>query len=648
MPSSKAPANPTGWNAMMARRWRVVDVFGRRWRLWSAVPGDPAALTPAEARVALGTLVHGSFASSPDPGDRVAATLFEIHNAFTGERVSHHEWVRADLGTARRMSSSVSESLEWAVRSRRLGIAPDVQRSGRPAPLEDEAPDTSRDAVVPETTSWFELRVVDEVGAPIDGLDVAFATGSGTRRQLVRTAGGGIARLDGMTMSFLSASLANLEQLREKLAPRWKKPRQPRKFKDAAFVLRELGESVTAPLSLESESATTLVITPHFECHEIPGAHFAFGRSFVRSDAIENLATIAEDLSADEERQGMIFGHTDQMGSGALNKELSERRARAVLALFTHDAEAWEELFSGTADGRHWKEKWDLEEAQHMLNALHVTDDHGQPVHEKGVRDASTKQAIHRFRAADYAERPADQMPLPPSGFLGKDGRRELFLAYAKLISRKPIDPSRFQKIGDSDSMGCGDFNPLSLTRKDAESRRAVVFVFHGAAGPRGLPCQLQKLGPCTANSRPLPKELDAEGPPFRCKVYQALAARCPCKGGLDLSHDLFVRVPIPLARVNDFEHRLILESDDGTFSRTKALNADVRALDAGECELFFSHLPPAHQYRMRAEGIPEPYEVFPFTAFEDLSSITAAVSTIDEERLIAAALAVDPPEATS
>jgi len=52
----------------------------------------------------------------------------------------------------------------------------------------------------------------------------------------------------------------------------------------------------------------------------------------------------------DDGRQGMIFGHTDVSGEAPLNKELSERRAKAVYALLTHDADAWEELFMGGGD----------------------------------------------------------------------------------------------------------------------------------------------------------------------------------------------------------------------------------------------------------------------------------------------------------
>jgi len=47
----------------------------------------------------------------------------------------------------------------------------------------------------------------------------------------------------------------------------------------------------------------------------------------------------------------LIVGHTDQVGSAAYNQQLSERRARAALAVFTVDANIWEDLFQ--------TERWD-------------------------------------------------------------------------------------------------------------------------------------------------------------------------------------------------------------------------------------------------------------------------------------------------
>jgi len=210
---------------MMVRGWTVVDVFGRRWRLWSATPAEPAANGPAaawDAWVALGTLVHGSFATCPDPRDRVAATLFEIHNAITGERVSHHEWLRADLGTARRMSSSVSESLEWAVRSRHLGIAPDIQRIDRPPSIEDDAPDASRQPVVPEALqdaaglTFIEIELRDADDETVSNARYV-VVGPGSERREGTTDRNGRAREAGLAPGMCTVSFPEIH------GPEWAK-----------------------------------------------------------------------------------------------------------------------------------------------------------------------------------------------------------------------------------------------------------------------------------------------------------------------------------------------------------------------------------------------------------------------------------------
>ena len=72
--------------------------------------------------------------------------------------------------------------------------------------------------------------------------------------------------------------------------------------------------------------------------------------------------------------------------------------------------------------GKHWSEKWDIWEAQHMLNALKCGDAAGNPLVETSVRDKPTKEAIRRFQRGDYPDKPAEQAPLPESDFLGEAG----------------------------------------------------------------------------------------------------------------------------------------------------------------------------------------------------------------------------------
>jgi outer membrane protein OmpA-like peptidoglycan-associated protein len=608
------------------RSWRVRDLGGDV--IVELVPAAARSDDVARSRRELEALL---WRASDEPAIR--AVLADVLGALS---------LRAIASPGHVLRAQATDDLRMAARSGRLVL----RRVARKAVVVDE-PAASDGPVEPKsapdgTTTWFSLKVLDEVGDAVDGVDVTYSIAGQSR--VVTTNGAGVARLDGVdTGSAASAGLSNIASVRDKLKPRWAKPRDPNIPTGDNVTVHDLHDALDA-VSLTAETPATLVLTPFFQCNEIPGTHFEFGRSFVRSSALEPLARIAEALRGEDGRKGMIFGHTDLSGPEALNKELSERRAKALHALLTHDADAWEELFSGTADGPNWHEKWDLEEAQHMLNALGVTDDDGHPVNENGVRDEPTKQAIHRFQAGDYPEKPAEQKPLAKSDFLGVPGRRELFLAYAKRITREPVDKDRLSPVDGAPFMGCGEFNPLSLTVKDEESRRAVIFVFDPASEPQNLPCKLRSMGPCKANCGPLPKEPDPNGkPPYRCTIYKDIATKCPCQGGTDLGHDLVVRIPFPLEVVNGFHHVLIVESDDGTIQRQQTLKDDARALDPNESEIYFTDLPHVHQYRMRAEGVDDPYEVFPFTPFEQLSALSLVAPELDEQTASLPTALLDP-----
>lgn len=515
-----------------------------------------------------------------------------------------------------------------------IALVPHQTNAQPPGPRPLVLPPTPAFSVpLPVATSltWFEVRFVDEVGDPIGGLDLSFSILGGSRGGTTDSAGS--VRIEPVDASFADVTVVSIDALRDKLAPRWSKPRKQKLPSAAALVLRELADTVDA-VALENEVPLTVVITPYFRCREVSGAHFEFGRSFVRKDALQTLSEMVEDLQGQPIRKGMIFAHTDKVGPEALNKELSERRAKALFALFTQDHGAWEDLFMNKFSGGNWSEKWGTGEVQHMLGALLVTDDGGLPLDEDGVQGSKTIQAIKRFQRGDYPDLPAEQAPLVDDGVVGPMTRRELFLAYAKRISREPLPADRLAMVNGEKYMGCGEYNPLHLSAKDAESRRAVVFLFDAAAEPQGLPCKLGALGPCRANLDPeATQDSDLEGkPPYRCRIYQQIASLCPCNGGAQLNHDLIIQLPYTLAEADTMPHVLILESEDGTIVQSKALAATARANDGGFVEVYFTDLPPMHSYRLRCEGTDTPHIIFDLTPYDRLSLLALGANALDPE----------------
>ena len=521
------------------RGWFLTDAYGRVWRL--SLPTIPAAGTgqrAARPTPGLRGLIDEAFAPWGTGSPHIARSLLAICEALGGRQLvrEHLDQTRGDTGSRDRLER-VRTLLVSAAETGWLRIEPAALAVSPPL---EESPDTERDVTGPaaasEAASRFELRVVDEVGVPIAGIDVAF--GVGGRRRVVPTDAGGIAVLEDASSSFTSASVASATQLREKLAPRWTKPRLAKLPTGPDTRAADIN-AATESLSLESEKPFTLAITPFFKCNELSGVHFAFGRSFLLESALDTLSILAASVLEDENRRAMIFGHTDTAGSEALNKELSERRAKVILAVLTHDPDAWEQLWTGSDDGPSFKEQWGIKEAQHLLNALGVTDDEGKALVEDGAEGHSTHAAMRRFQRGDYPGARAGRSSVPETGKADKATRKEFLLSFADEITHDPVPKERFAPIGSAPFMGCGEYNPLSDHARDAASRRTVLFIFDAAATPQNLPCKLRSLGPCKAAGGvddPLPVPLPDEKP-YRCSIYREIAKTCPCVKGEELMH---------------------------------------------------------------------------------------------------------------
>lgn len=528
-------------------------------------------------------------------------TLVEIHETLFG-RLTLPVWSDDEIALA------IRPRLITALDRKDLVVLTPL-RANAPRPVPDPVPIIPPRKEEPkDETTWFELRVVDEVGAAIAGLDIDMTVDSAKRT--LATDGEGVVRTDNARTSFASGEVARASQLRTILKPRWSSPRKQSPPTGDHVVTQRIDQ--LAPVSLEDKVRTTLVILPRYRCEEIPGACFEFGRSFPRREAISKLASIADELRRDEDERALLFGHADTAGPDLPNKELSERRAEAIFALLTHKDDLWEELWTD-AKGKSWHEKWGAWEAAHMLTTL------GLAVEDANSAD-QLKASVQSFQRGDYKGKPAEQSTLDPTGKLDQATRKELFLAYAKRITRQPVPEGRFSTIHDASWMGCGKYNPVSASARDKESRRVVALLFDVAATPSPLPCKLGDVKPCEAT--PLRAASKDDKPPYRCPIYTKIAASCPCNGGADLSHDLYVRFTTRQEELTTLSHELVLRSEDKTVEQRKKLRDEVRATQDGGGEIVYTDLPDVLRYRLDAEGIDEPYPVFELTPYHELSEL--------------------------
>lgn len=230
----------------------------------------------------------------------------------------------------------------------------------------------------------------------------------------------------------------------------------------------------------------------------VPAGIFAFDSSFVRPGVSSYLADVASYLRAREGRRMTVFGHTDAVGSDAYNKELGDRRARALLAILTTDAEAFDAICA--------EEDWGIAEHQAMLRTIGC--DPGPPDGDVGEMTTAAVYAFvrgyNRGLWLEPRERGSDA-DLPETSELDAATMAAIRHAYVHYVG---VDiPSG--RLADVPFAGCGEFNRHG--QDAADQRRVTLALFEGDQPSAPFPCTAGDAGACA---------IDDQGP-LRCRFYR-------------------------------------------------------------------------------------------------------------------------------
>lgn len=263
--------------------------------------------------------------------------------------------------------------------------------------------------------------------------------------------------------------------------------------------MKELLAGVKLPAG---EEYTLIVKMGRHKTLLVEGSVFAFDSAFPAAGILLHLKGVQEEIDAQSDARIMVFGHTDVTGSEDYNKKLSDKRAKAALAMIKRDLNL---LDAVAAD-----EDWGTQHYQVMLRVLGCN-----PGAIDGVAGDMTKAAVRGFQrgynANVYHEGP-DSLPrahgdLTVDGVLGPKTKAALRDAY---VANSPcrLDDSR---LNDPSFAGCSELNPIS--DKDEENRRVMV-AFIGDDGPdrSEYPCEEGNIGACPKDSKNK----------MRCPFYRA------------------------------------------------------------------------------------------------------------------------------
>jgi peptidoglycan hydrolase-like protein with peptidoglycan-binding domain/outer membrane protein OmpA-like peptidoglycan-associated protein len=322
-----------------------------------------------------------------------------------------------------------------------------------------------------------------------------------------------------------------------------------------------------APTDAADVNAIRIPLVP-IACWRLNDPAFDFDSSFVLPSFRDELCKLADLVTANPGCPAALFGHADPVGSDALNKTISDRRATAVYALLTRDRDKWEDLYSSPVDG----DKWGPRSIQWMLKT--VPDGNGDPYYTgpvTGNYGPQTATAVRHFQG---------DSGLAVDGDAGPDTRQVLFGAYMDTLCTQnppppadggatPSAPFHMQPAdflgnaadpgGKMALQGCSEFNPVLLLAKsvmagdvkarneaNAPNRRVVIFLFRQGtkvdSGDWPCPRVGEPTDACNGQFWPDGDDRRQLGDDERaykdthdtmaCRFYDRFARRSPCEGG--------------------------------------------------------------------------------------------------------------------
>lgn len=272
----------------------------------------------------------------------------------------------------------------------------------------------------PPLVPAFEVRVVDEIGEPVDGLEVGYTIDD--ERTTKQTDEDGVARFFDTNASVAELALPAVADLKSLLKPRWDEVRgkallAPSAEVQVSFVNDDM--ETTAPV----EAGTPLVISLQPRVERARLLHFFFdtNKTFILPDLPAAAESIAGFYARNTPSKLLIVGHADTAGSTAYNDQLSFERAEAVLAYLKDDVDGWLKWYdSGVPRQKRWGEAEDLA----MIGALpdHDQREDGETPVEffqrtrglklDGIAGPETRRAlIEEYMGLDGASLPAEIEP---------------------------------------------------------------------------------------------------------------------------------------------------------------------------------------------------------------------------------------------
>jgi outer membrane protein OmpA-like peptidoglycan-associated protein len=301
--------------------------------------------------------------------------------------------------------------------------------------------------------TWYEVRLVDELGGAIAGVTLRLSVRG--RTHSLTTDAEGVARFEDMPISDASVDFADGDQLRAEVRKRWETERQGEwvaesdnhSYIECTDPLGGIGGVVIA-----GERRHTIVVQPRVICARLLELVFDTNKTFLLPSAIEHLAEVRSLYEARPEGAVLIVGHTDATGDAATNDPLSLARAESVRAFLKDDVDAWLAQYGADVEE---SARWGEDEDDHMLRAV---------MDRRAAADGSA--SVAGFQESEG---------LAATATMDAATRRALVAAY--MAADGTSLPEELEPLVH----GCGENFPVSIegaADTDALNRRVELFFF--------------------------------------------------------------------------------------------------------------------------------------------------------------------------
>jgi len=215
-----------------------------------------------------------------------------------------------------------------------------------------------------EDTAVFEMRVVDEVGEPVEGVALSFFV-DGSEHPAT-TDGSGVAQVEAAGRAG-TVSLGDSGALVELLRPRWEQARDGQWLDDDTEHTYVSPASTVPVVQVRGDQPHTLVLQPRVLMARVRGMLFDTNRAFLLPGALDHLPRLTA-LYADHPQSTLLLvGHTDTSGEPDLNDPLSLERAESVAAFLRDDPGPWLQWYEASVPT---EKRWGAYEDSTMLTAV--------------------------------------------------------------------------------------------------------------------------------------------------------------------------------------------------------------------------------------------------------------------------------------